>query len=74
MPTYDYQCGKCETVFEVVHPMTDESPQMCATCNVAMSKVFSVPKIQYKGSGWAWQEKIPQRTDIVIGSDPSKNH
>jgi hypothetical protein len=37
-----------------------------------MRVVFNAPKITYKGSGWAWQEKIPQTTNIVIGADPSK--
>ena len=47
--------------------MSDESKVVCEKCGGEMLQSFSAPKIVYKGSGWAWQEKIPQNTDIVIG-------
>ena len=31
MPTYDYQCPECDTLFEVVHQIHDASPQ-CPCC------------------------------------------
>lgn len=52
---------------EVVRPMSDDSKVICEKCSAEMRVTFSAPKIVYKGSGWAWQEKIPQNTDIVIG-------
>jgi len=74
MATYDFRCDKCDSVKEIVRPMSDDSKVMCEKCKIEMWVVFSAPKIAYRGSGWAWQEKIPQRTDIVIGSpDPAKN-
>ena len=74
MASYDFKCEKCDVIKEVVRPMADDSKIMCEKCNVEMWLIFSSPKISYKGSGWAWQEKIPQQTDIFIGSpDPSKN-
>ncbi len=72
MPTYDYKCKKCDIVRETVRKMTDDSKELCLVCNGEMHVVFNSPKITYKGSGWAWQEKIPQTTNIVIGADPSK--
>ncbi len=47
--------------------MADDSKVYCEKCKAEMRMNFSSPKIVYKGSGWAWQEKIPQNTDIVIG-------
>lgn len=72
MPAYDYKCEKCDIVRETVRKMSDDSKELCLNCNGEMRVVFNAPKITYKGSGWAWQEKIPQTTNIVIGADPSK--
>ena len=47
--------------------MADDSKVYCEKCKAEMHMTFSAPKIVYKGSGWAWQEKIPQNTDVVIG-------
>jgi predicted nucleic acid-binding Zn ribbon protein len=47
--------------------MSDDSKVFCEKCKAEMRMNFSSPKIVYKGSGWAWQEKIPQNTDVVIG-------
>lgn len=47
--------------------MSDDSSVTCEKCSGDMRLTFSVPKVVYKGSGWAWQEKIPQNTDIIIG-------
>ena len=67
MPTYDFKCEPCELYIEVIRPMSDESEVVCEKCKAEMRQSFSAPKIIYKGSGWAWQEKIPQNTDIVLG-------
>ena len=67
MAAYDFKCDPCDLVSEVVRPMADDSKVYCEKCKAEMRMNFSSPKIVYKGSGWAWQEKIPQNTDIVIG-------
>jgi putative FmdB family regulatory protein len=72
MPAYDYKCKKCDIVRETVRKMSDDSKELCLVCNGEMQVVFNSPKITYKGSGWAWQEKISQETHVVIGADPSK--
>lgn len=72
MPTYEYRCSTCDTVVEIVHAMLDESTRQCERCDSELTKLFSIPKIQYKGSGWAWQEKIPQTTEIVLGAGDEK--
>lgn len=67
MARYDFRCEPCDLVVEVVRPMSDDSKVICEKCSAEMRVTFSAPKVVYKGSGWAWQEKIPQNTDIVIG-------
>jgi putative FmdB family regulatory protein len=67
MARYDFQCKPCDLVVEVVRPMSDDNKVICEKCSGEMRVTFSAPKVVYKGSGWARQEKIPQNTDIVIG-------
>jgi|1048.fasta_scaffold152572_2 putative FmdB family regulatory protein len=67
MPAYDFKCDPCDLTTEVVRPMSDDAKVFCEKCKAEMRMNFSSPKIVYKGSGWAWQEKIPQNTDVVIG-------
>ena len=67
MPAYDFKCDPCDLTTEVVRPMSDDAKVFCERCKAEMRMNFSSPKIVYKGSGWAWQEKIPQNTDVVIG-------
>lgn len=32
MPTYEYECGKCEKPFEVFHRMDEPGPKKCPEC------------------------------------------
>lgn len=33
MPSYDYNCTDCDTIFELFHMMTDDSIKHCPQCN-----------------------------------------
>lgn len=53
MPTYEYQCGACETVSEINHRMSDPSPTDCPTCGKPqLSKLMSAAGFRLKGGGW----------------------
>ena len=32
MPTYEYRCNDCNTVFEIVHSIKDDSDYFCSEC------------------------------------------
>lgn len=53
MPTYVYECTKCEKRFEIAQKITDEPKKRCPSCR---SKVFRVISggggIILKGSGF----------------------
>ena len=52
MPTYEYRCRDCGHTFEVVQKMTDEPLTVCPDCGGELRKVFAVPAIAFKGSGF----------------------
>ena len=53
MPIYDYVCGSCGHVVEVVHAISAPGPSVCERCGGAMKRALSAPAIVFKGSGWA---------------------
>lgn len=52
MPTYSYQCPKCNKVFDAFHSMSCTDPQMCPECNVKSTKLMSASSVIFKGSGF----------------------
>jgi putative FmdB family regulatory protein len=52
MPTYEYRCRDCGHTFDVVQKMTDEPLTVCPDCGGELRKVFGVPAIAFKGSGF----------------------
>ena len=52
MPRYEYRCRDCGHTFEVVQKMTDEPLTVCPDCGGELRKVFGVPAIAFKGSGF----------------------
>jgi putative FmdB family regulatory protein len=52
MPTYEYACRDCGHTFEIVQKMTDEPLTVCPNCGGHLRKVFAVPAIAFKGSGF----------------------
>ena len=53
MPTYEYECSKCENLFEVFQSMTDERIKKCPECGGKVSRLFGTGAgIIFKGSGF----------------------
>jgi putative FmdB family regulatory protein len=59
MPIYDYACGACSHLLEVIHGIHDEGPRFCPSCGVEgqMRKAFAPPAVVFKGSGWAKKDR-----------------
>lgn len=48
MPTYDYQCDGCESIFEVKHGYHDEPELECPDCgSSSFTKLLNTPTIIY---------------------------
>jgi putative FmdB family regulatory protein len=52
MPLYEYECSACAHRFEVIQKFSDAPIDVCPKCGGAVSKLFSSPAIQFKGSGF----------------------
>jgi len=57
MPTYDYECTKCNNIQEEFHGMKDEQEILCNECQSICKKKFSTgSSFVLKGSGWPSKE------------------
>ncbi len=52
MPIYEYVCGKCQRKTEVIQRVGEAKLKVCPHCGGKLTKAFSAPAIQFKGSGW----------------------
>ena len=52
MPVYEYECEKCQKVFEIQQRMSDDPLQECPECHGKVKKLMSVNSFQLKGGGW----------------------
>ena len=53
MPTYDYKCPKCDTLFEVVQRMKDRPGAKCPKCGAKAARQMSGGHgLVFKGSGF----------------------
>lgn len=52
MPIYEYECKKCEKVFEVQQRMSDDPLTQCPDCKGEVKKLISNNSFQLRGGGW----------------------
>ena len=52
MPIYEYQCNKCNEIFEIVHKIDEDCKIACPKCLGPAKKLISAPNFILKGSGF----------------------
>ena len=52
MPLYEYQCHRCDAVFEVMQKFSDPPITLHEGCGGEVERLLSPPALQFKGSGW----------------------
>lgn len=53
MPTFDFQCRKCNHVFEFSRPFGSIELPACTACGSKRTeKLIAPPAVHFKGSGW----------------------
>lgn len=52
MPLYEYRCGRCGEVFEVIEKFSDAPLATHEGCGGEVERLLSPPALQFKGSGW----------------------
>ena len=45
MPTYEYACDPCRTIYQTRHGINDPRPEKCPSCDTALRKVLSAPSL-----------------------------
>lgn len=58
MPTYEYRCSNCDTLYQKVRGISESTPKYkCDTCNLPLIRVYSNIGINFKGSGFYSTDK-----------------
>jgi putative FmdB family regulatory protein len=76
MPLYEYKCPNGH-LFEVIHGMTEPSPEVCEVCGASpVRRVLFPVAVHYKGSGfystdYGRKGKKPQKDGGGSSSDSS---
>lgn len=52
MPLYEYRCGKCGKVFEVLQKFSDAPLTTHPECGGKVERLVSASSFQLKGGGW----------------------
>lgn len=52
MPIYEYACDTCGAHFERRQAFGEVSAPLCPNGHEAVHRLYSVPSIVFKGSGW----------------------
>jgi putative FmdB family regulatory protein len=52
MPLYEYKCGSCGNVFEVIQKFSDQPLSVHESCGGPLERLISTSALQFKGSGW----------------------
>ena len=68
MPTYEYQCTANAHRFDVWQQV-GESPPPCPECGAVTKKVFGVPRVIFKGSGFYVTDKRAESSKPETKSD-----
>ena len=58
MPSYEYQCMNCNMTLTIIRSISDkEHKPGCINCSITMTRIYQKPAIQFKGDGWAKNDK-----------------
>jgi len=52
VPTYEYQCEKCQRVFEIRQRITEPALTICEVCGGHVKRLLSSAPFILKGEGW----------------------
>jgi putative FmdB family regulatory protein len=45
VPTYEYACDSCYTIYQTRHGINDARPESCPECNGGLRKLLSAPSL-----------------------------
>ena len=74
MPIYEYQCGGCGKVHEILQKMSDNPLAECPECSGRLEKRISQCSFHLKGSGWYVTDYANSSGKASSSSTESKNN
>ena len=74
MPIYEYECGACGEVTDILHKISDKPPRKCPSCGaMKLKRLISAPKFRLKGDGWYETDfKTGDKRNLADGGDAGK--
>ena len=75
MPTYEYACDPCLTVYQIMHGMNDAPPKSCPECRAKLRRVLSAPHLNtknFKSPTEAKYAKISESDEVAMEQDLQK--
>ena len=57
VPLYVYQCQVCKALDERLQTIDALLTPRCEKCGCFMVRLINAPAVQYKGTGWAKQDR-----------------
>lgn len=78
MPTYEYECLKCNKVIEVQQRISDTPLSSCPECGQDVKKLISKSSFHLKGNGWYADgysnDKEKKKNDTTSDPSPEKKN
>jgi len=68
MPIYEYECGPCVVVYQVLQAISDPPVENCPRCGGAVTRLVSAPRLNrynYSGPTEAKYAKVSPRQEIA---------
>jgi putative FmdB family regulatory protein len=72
MPTYVYQCKKCEHQFEVLQRITEDPIKECPECKGEVTRLLFPVGIVFKGSGFHINDYPSSGAKSTAGTSETK--
>jgi putative FmdB family regulatory protein len=52
MPTYEYRCGKCESLTILSRSVDERDEPVTCVCGFSSTRIYNAVGIQFKGTGF----------------------
>jgi putative FmdB family regulatory protein len=69
MPTYEYECKKCRSRFEIKRGFNETGENICPGCSGEGRRIFSPPALIFKGPGFYITDSR-KKADHPDGEEP----
>jgi putative FmdB family regulatory protein len=73
MPIYEYQCGQCGKIQEVIQKFSDKPLTQCKHCSGRLNKLISHSAFHLKGTGWYVTDYAGKAPKDKSGSSAAKS-